>query len=347
MDRVRGIDLARAVAIIGMFAAHVRPRSDPVGLAETLYAIPYGRAAVLFGLVAGVGVSLLAASPRATGTRTTLLLLWRAAILLPAGLALQHLDHGVFVILADYALLFVAAAVLVRLPDTWLLAVTAAAAAAGPVTYRWGELHRPAVFTRDPVLWGDPIPEILHGLVLSGPYPLITWLAPFAFGMWLGRRNLRSRRGALTLSIAGATIAVGCWYLPDLAARFAPGVDTDTGWWFLLNPEPHSQTPAWLIGSTASAAAALGLCLLVAAAVPRLSWPLTAAGQLAFTLYVLQLVALHLAPDALRDEEVAGALLILAGFTAVSAVLAVAWRAVFPRGPAEYVLRLPTIGFRG
>ena len=326
MGRIRGLDLARAVAILGMFAAHIRPRSEPVGVAETLYSIPYGRASILFGVVAGVGVSLLAASRTASPGRTRASLLWRAAVLLPLGLLMQVLDHGVFVILADYALLFVLAILLVGVGDRWLLCLAIGATFGGAIAYRWGMLNLPVAFAREAVAWGDPIGQIAHGLVLSGPYPLLTWAGPFAFGMWLGRRDLRAARIRWAMLVGGAATVTGVLLIPRAVEAVAPGLDTTTGWAHLLDAEPHSQTPAWLIGSTAAAVLTLALCVLAADHAPRVTWPLVATGQLAFTIYVAQLLALHLAPDALRDPDVAGALLRLAGFAAVSAVFAFSWR---------------------
>jgi uncharacterized membrane protein len=63
--RIPGIDLARGLAIIGMLAVHVGP-THLDGFAGRLYALPHGRASILFVLVARVGVSLLAASRTST-----------------------------------------------------------------------------------------------------------------------------------------------------------------------------------------------------------------------------------------------------------------------------------------
>ena len=68
-----------------MLAVHVGPTDieTPIGRA---YAAPHGRASILFMLVAGVGVTLFAASRRTSPADTRLTLLWRAAVLLPLGM---------------------------------------------------------------------------------------------------------------------------------------------------------------------------------------------------------------------------------------------------------------------
>jgi uncharacterized membrane protein len=145
--RITGVDGARALAIIGMFAVHIGP-TEADGPLGYVYALPHGRASMLFVLVAGLGVSLLASSPNSSARRTTTTLLWRTGLLLPLGLALQELDHDVAVILQDYALLFLAAIVLLPLRSGWLLAIAAIATPVGSGLYLWGQLLAPWVFQR-------------------------------------------------------------------------------------------------------------------------------------------------------------------------------------------------------
>ncbi len=338
--RIPGIDLARALAILGMLAVHVGP-TDVDGPAGTLYGLTHGRAAILFGLLAGVGVSLLVASRTVTAGQARLKLLWRAAVLLPIGLWLQPLDHGVFVILSDYAVLFLLAVVALGWSDRWLVALAAPVGVIGSLGYLWGLLHLPDDFSRQAAQWGDPLTDVVHRLVLSGPYPLITWAAPFLLGMWIGRRDLRSETIRWWLVATGGAAAVGAWAASralQLQWEEPTGVVT---WARLAADDPHSQMPLWLLGATGSAVLVLGLSLFAADRAARALWPLVATGQLAFTVYVGHLLLLHWQRDALTSDEVGGAVLIVAGFTVAAMVLATAWRAVLPRGPLELLLHLP------
>lgn len=52
-DRLLGIDVARAVALIGMLMVHFGPEGD-TDLLGRLYALPYGRASIPFVLVTGI-----------------------------------------------------------------------------------------------------------------------------------------------------------------------------------------------------------------------------------------------------------------------------------------------------
>ena len=323
-----------------MLTVHVGPTNldDPLG---RVYAAPHGRASILFVFVAGVGVTLLGSSRRTSTSAARLTLAWRALLLLPLGLALQLLDHGAFVILQDYAVLFLLGLVVLRLDDRALLGLAVAVAAVGPLAHISGHLIAPGAFERDPITLSDPVADIAHGLVLSGPYPLIVWAAPFLFGMWLGRRDLRAARVRRRLLGWGAAATLTAVALSlTLIALFGEPVG-DVGWDHLVDRSPHSQMPLWLLGSTGSAAFVLGVALHAAEAAPRLAWPLVATGQLALTVYVGHLLALHAAPDALTSTAVGGATLRVLAFALVAAAASTAWRAAFDRGPLEAGLRGP------
>jgi peptidoglycan/LPS O-acetylase OafA/YrhL len=59
--RLRGVDAARAIAVLGMVMVHFGPSPVPdTALGNLLYSgVSHGRASVLFALLAGAGVALL------------------------------------------------------------------------------------------------------------------------------------------------------------------------------------------------------------------------------------------------------------------------------------------------
>jgi uncharacterized membrane protein YeiB len=323
-----------------MVAVHVSPSGTGESLAYVL-AVPRGRSALLFGLLAGVGVALLASSRTRSVADARFTLAWRVAVLLPLGLALQNLDHGVYVILADYALLYALAIVVLRWSDRWLLVVVAVSTLVGSVGHRYGELYDPVGFQTIAASFGDQPGEMLHRLVLSGPYPLITWAAPFCLGIWLGRRDLRDPRVRWRMVVVGGALAVVVPALSWVLTTRVGSVLAAGGWWALLDDAPHSQRPLWLVSATASAVAVLGIALVVADRVPRLVAPLVAAGQLAFTWYVTHLLVLHVREGLLRTGSVVGTFAVVAVFTVVMGVGSALWLRIAPRGPLELVLRPP------
>lgn len=340
--RFEGIDLARAMAMIGMLMVHVGPtgETDPFG---RLYALPHGHASVLFMLVAGAGVALLASSRRTTAAGNAAQLAWRALLLLPLGLALQSLDDQRLVILQTYALMFVLAIGAQRLSDRVLVCVLGLMAVGGPIGYLYGKLIDPATFSRVGISLDESPGEIIHGLVLSGPYPLITWIVPFALGLWLGRRDLSAHRIRSRMVLAGCSVAIATTVIADALQAWLLEPRINPGWHQLILVEPHSQMPLWLAGSTASAVAVLGLSLMIADRCGRGLWPLVVTGQAALTFYVTHLIALAFWPRALTAEQPLEALWITLAFTAAAVALTVGWRMIYERGPLEIVLQVPRI----
>ena len=229
--RLGGVDAARAIAVLGMVIIHFGPNPIPDTVFGNLYEVPHGRASVLFVLLAGVGVALLAAGRSDDGRRwqTRGRLLFRAALLLPLGLWLQGLDHGVLVILQYYAVYFLLAALVLALPDRWLLVAGAFALLCGPASYFVGETAKPGWFDGHPATLGDPLASISRDLLLSGAYPLAVWSAPLFVGLWVGRRSLSSPAVRWWLLGVGLAVAVAAPFVSDGLTTALGGPTGGTG----------------------------------------------------------------------------------------------------------------------
>lgn len=340
--RLHGVDVARGLAIVGMLTRHVGPTSgDPaVASAAWFYTRADGRAAVLFALVAGVGVALLA--DRRPPRWLTGRLLYRAVWLLPLGLWLQGLDHPVAVILHFYALYFVAVRPFAYRSDAVVLTAAAVAAVVGPGAVLAAQIARPEWSTH---LGGDP-PNLAVELLLTGFYPLASYLAPVLVGLWLGRWLRRWQHdGAPSTPIArltalAASVSVGIAALSvPVTARVAADPSTVT---WLVSVDGHSQAPLWVIASTSTAVAVVTVCCWLSDRWPRTSAPAAAFGRLALTVYVGHLLAFAVLPMRwMRADAVPGGLLRVGVIVVLGTSLAVAWLAWRPRGPLEGAERWP------
>ena len=357
--RLRGIDVARAIAVVGMVMVHFGPTPAPDTALGNLYGLSHGRASVLFVLLAGVGVALLVSDRRdhsgQRSARSPALfrgrLVLRGAMLLPLGLWLEGLDHGALMILQYYAIYFLFLALVLTVPDRWLLVGGAAVLVGGPLVYLWAQSLAPELFARgETASLDDPVGKILDDLLLTGAYPLAVWATPLLIGMWIGRRDLSATPVRWWLLIFGLTVAAGSAVAAalatnGLAASFAfdglsPG-EQPGGFASLLTDRPHSQMPLWMLGSVGSACAVLGGMLLLADLLPRVTWPLAATGQMALTVYVSHLLLLAAYPELLRSTEVPAAFLTVGVFMLLAVAACTLWRRVLPRGPLEAALTAP------
>jgi hypothetical protein len=188
-------------------------------------------------------------------------------------------------------------------------------------------------------------------LVLTGAYPALWWWSFVLVGLALSRLDLSARRVRTILLLAGAVAAVAGYVLGWLSTQLlANGVavpepedaygrlggwdEESVGQWdwsWLSGSQPHTGTPFWLLASAGFAVAVIALCLVVADALPRLSYPLASVGPMALTVCSLHIVVLGILPD------VSGGTAWII-FTAGAVAFAVAWRLFAGRGPLERLL---------
>lgn len=375
--RLIGLDLARGLAILGMFAAHVGPEPSVGGPLGWVMEVARGRSSALFAVLAGFTLVLVTGWPQPrtgrAGRQAVGRVLIRAAILIALGYALTALGTPVDVILAQFGLLFVLALPSYRLRATTLTVIAASTALVLPqVLY----LLRAAVKGgggADAVIAHDPLARITGSggiveLFITGPYPVLTWLPFVLAGMALAKLDLTRRGVAAKLAVLGGALAVlgygGSWLALQLApgaqaavSAAAGGAPAASAWWsdavgedptagipeWLLVAAPHSQTTWSILGNAGVALVVVAACSIAMDRSARLRWlaaPGVAVGSISLTAYVGHIIAIKaLGTDDLPDPA---ALPVLLGFAVVAMLLALAWTRVFRRGPLEYMLHAAT-----
>lgn len=356
-DRLAGVDVARCLALFGMYATHVFPTFDPDGSLQVGHAVAAGRASALFALLAGVGLALGSGGRTSRrgralrGVRAGVLL--RAALLVAVGLALGEVESPPLVILAYYGLLFVVALPFLGLGAGPLAHTALVALLSTPVA---SHLLRRSMTPRAVSEPGGS--DLLVELFLTGTYPVLTWSTYLLAGLAVGRLDLRRRGTQAALLTGGTTAALAAHVAARLLLGRAGGAEglqaslpaeigsgpvervldaglygvTPTGnWRWLLVDAPHSGTTLDLLGTGGTALAVVGACLLLAGSPARsLLVPLAAAGSMTFTLYVLHVLVLSEGAGLRPDERTLWWILVLS-----SLLLATWWRTVVGRGPLE------------
>ncbi|MFB7336184.1 DUF418 domain-containing protein [Streptomyces adustus] len=377
--RLIGIDLARGLAIVGMFAVHLGPDPSVGGPAGWLLEVASGRSATLFAVLAGFTLVLLTGRPRSrtgrAGRQAMGRVLIRAAVLMALGYALTALDTPVNVILSYYGLLFVLALPLHRLRARTLAAIAAVGAVVLPLALY---LLRAAVEGgdwSDAVVAHDPLARITGtdgfvDLFVTGDYPVLTWFPFIVAGMALAKIDLTRPRALARIAACGVALAVvgygGSWLALHLVPGARAAVSAAVGggpaasaWWsdavgdgppvpgrpaWLLVAAPHSETTGSIVGNTGVALVVVASCLLATARfarVRRLGAPVIALGSVSLTAYVGQIVAIS-AFGISEDMSDADSAAVLVAFVAVAMLMALAWTRRFRRGPLEYAMHTAT-----
>lgn len=373
--RLRGVDVARAVALIGMMGTHLLPEYDMQGRLTPWFWFAAGRSSALFALLAGVGLALStgASEPRLLPWRATLARVTTRAVLIAAlGLALVRLDPPIAVILTNYGLLFVLALPLLGLRWRTLLWIAAAWVVVVPLVSQAWRAHLPPG-PGDQLGFADlahPV-SLLTRLALTGYYPVLTWLAYVMVGVAVGRLPLRRNGVAVALVAAGLTLVGSAWLVSQallasggwtallrsgpaqvvapwlgveqLQLRGLYGTTPTTTWWWQAVVSPHSGTPFDLAQTIGSALAVLGGALLVCRAVERrrgAAVRLVNGGLEALARtgsMTLTLYSVHVVAADTQQQLTHRSTLLLAHVT-VALVAASLWRALARRGPLEQVV---------
>lgn len=330
--REPGIDLARGLAVVGMFAAHLLVTTafdggDP----STWTHVVNGRSSILFATLAGVSLALVTGGARPLdGERMTyarVRIALRAACIWLIGILLVLLQTPVLVILPAYAVLFLLALPLLRVRPGALFAAAGAVAVTMPF----------AVFAIDAWDgWGTDLGQTAVQL-FGWDYPFLLWAAFVLAGIGVGRVGFSRPPTAALLVAAGAVLAAVGYGVVGRWAGLAPA---DSLWGVALSSAPHSSGVGEAVGSGGFAIAVIGLCALLCATPLRwVALPLRAVGAMPLTAYTAQLVAWAVLqpPVGPHGSELAAfrALDPFWPMTVATIVACTLWTLLVGRGPIE------------
>lgn len=250
--RIAGLDIARALAIIGMMAAHTMILGEHVVLGEphTWGAIVNGRPSLLFALLGGISAALMTGrstipSP-ADLPRHRRRMLGRAAVIFLIGVALEMLGTSVLVILPLYGVLYVLILPFLNKTPRQLVRWAVGIALLGPALLS-------AIFILLPFVTGSG-----YHLLIQPTYSLAAWLPLMLLGLALGRviRDWRTTRLPWILlgsGIAGMVLGYGLSALfQTLTSGHAENVAGSAG--SAMTSAAHSAEMASKIRETASSA---------------------------------------------------------------------------------------------
>jgi uncharacterized protein len=346
-DRILGYDLARSLAMLGMIVFHfalvmahdaTRPRwlAFFVGLLD-------GRAATLFVVLAGVGLTLRSRGVRdessASAVRRTLI--WRGIFLLAFGFLNLLIWQGD--ILRVYGVSLILAAWFIEASNRRLLLV----AAVFPLVFlllllvfdyekNW---DWPTLTYRN--LWTPA--GLVRNLFYDGFRSVFPWTGLLFFGMWLGRLDLRDRainNRVVLAGLAGVLLALVVSRLCVAHFMAHPGGMDAATIQALFGLESMPPMPLFLLSGGSTAVVSIAVCVrLEEISAPR---PVVCMGQMALTWYVGHIVFGLGTVDALGlvgNQTLPVAFGCGLAFFVLAVGLSWAWKAYFRHGPLEWLMR--------
>ncbi|WP_413452463.1 DUF418 domain-containing protein [Georgenia phoenicis] len=346
-QRIVGVDIARGLAVLGMFVAHLGD-AGPGGVhSPAWFVVADGRPSAMFAILAGLSIALF------TGGRTVpqgpalthgwLRVATRAGVVLVIGLLLTALGTPVAVILPSYAVTFLLVAPFIALRPVVVGLLAVVAAVVGPTLL--AVLLRPGTRGTAPVQVerGD---NLLLDLVLTGYYPALVWIAYMLLGLCVGRLDLRSPTVQALLGLTGLGLLLvgygGGDYLRGVVQPATPLAEQ------LLRTDPHADATFEVVGNSGVALLVLAvvLALTTLPATARVSrtvlYPVAATGAMALTAYSAHIVAIAVLGSAVVWYPESNAVLLW--FVLVTLAVCTLWTRFVGRGPLEWLMRLVTVG---
>lgn len=352
-SRVIGVDVARAVALMGMVVAHMRDMYVGASLSvDPWYQLVSGRSSALFAALAGLSIVLASSAANTSGQPTLRpnaqsALACRAVLVATIGLLLGAVAEGIAVILTYYGVLFLCALPVLRWRARSLALLAVGWGVAAPILSLMLRpyLPEPSLDIPAPSSLADPL-GLLSELLVTGYYPVLTWAAYLFAGMAIGRLDLRSRVVSLRLAVGGALLALVSVCVSALVTRsisvqqslldtydraevhdwaelsvvlsegFFGTTPTGSLWWLAVW-SPHSGSIVDLAHTAGCALLILGVALLVTSALSHSDrWAASVifgAGAMALTLYVVHVLVLALPREWVWAHDIWVHVAVLAG----------------------------------
>lgn len=359
--RVVGVDAARALALLGMMATHVFDQFTNTDEVSFAYMVASGKASALFCVLAGLSLSLTTGHGRKVTLGTRLGVMVRGVLLILLGfwLTSEGQTEGIAIILANYGALFLFGSLLLTMPRWALFSLAGVWAVVGPI---WSWYLRGSDASQYEPTYIQPsfetelsLAQTVQEILLTGYYPLATWMPFFLLGMAVGRLRLKGVLPGVVLAASGVVLfvvsqlmwvafqghssfagferlAMEMFDATDLdpAASGFYGITPTFHWGFLLYPAPHSGSLADVFQVCGTSLFVIGVCLVVFAGGKGFGWvkwalyPLVAAGSMTLTLYVTHV---YVYEEYSYTQQVVGAL-----------VFATLWSLTTLRGPLETIM---------
>lgn len=336
--RLTGLDIARFIAFTGMVLVNFRIAAQVSGTHDWATQITHmleGRAAALFVVLAGIGITLAGASPA--------LMAKRALFLFAIGLLNQMIFPAD--ILHYYGVYFLCAIPMMHLPARGLLTASAIILALSSAMliglnyeagWNWTTLEYSDFWTPK---------GFVRNLFYNGWHPVFPWLCFLLFGMALAKTNLARTATQIKLLTGGILWSIA---ITALSHSFQNEPELRE----LMGLSPIPPGPLYILAGIGTSTTMIGAILLITPLLTRLNiadW-LATPGRQTLTLYVAHILigmgtlqAIGRLDGSLTSPMIFA---IAIGFATLTSLYARAWLRITHRGPLEALMRKITEGHR-
>ena len=339
-QRLLALDAARGLAVIGMYIQHFALNEYNAGIVS-------GNTMILFILCSGISYSVMARNAVDKGVeqkdfRTRILA--RSVFIDFLGYLLILLNGPFAVVLTAYAVLFIMGLLLKDCSDRMLMIVSGISFLVCPIIMITGM----SLFSSSAMLWD----------IAGGPLSAVALLPVFTAGMVIGRKDLRNLKRQICYVVAGIVLVIlikilSVSMLPYLSGavenimmqtqnyseinEYAPFPQNvhPISWHMICVAAPQNGSVFTLILGMGVSMIVLGGMCLIERKLPVILKPFSMAGQVALTLYAIQIILGWLLALSGMEYDIGSMFLgdiMVAVLTTVMGIILVRWKDVLIEG---------------
>lgn len=351
--RIIGIDIARALAIIGMIIVNFKVvmGDQGTGSLKTIASFFDGKAAATFVVLAGVGLALMTNTPLQNNDpekikAVRIKVIKRALLLFFIGLS--YLTIWPADILHFYGIYFLVALLFLTSSKKTILWSAIAMIVLYPILFSFWNYETGWDFATLEYHGFWTIKGFLRNLFYNGFHPVLPWTAFMLFGVWFGKQDLKKetfiRKALRFSSLSFLSIQLLSWASISWFTHRNQDVSSEIN--ILLGTDPMPPLPLYMLSGVTFAITVISLCILAGNRFPssKVLQALNKTGQLALTFYILHVVVGMgvldaIAPDRMGTYSIQFSLMYALAFSLLCIAFATIWRKYQKSGPLEYVFR--------
>jgi len=355
-QRIIGIDVARALAVIGMIIVNFKVvfGDQGTGWIKSIASVFDGKAAATFVFLAGVGLALMTNSAIRNNDMDRLKtaqkrIAKRALFLFVVGIS--YIVIWPADILHFYGIYMVVVLLLLTLSQRMILVATGSFVLLFPVLMLLWNYEAGWDFNTLEYLDFWTVEGFMRNLFFNGFHPVIPWTAFMLFGYWFGKQDLHNDTFVKRAFWIGAVAFVSIQILSLLSVSLLSGGDAMTAQELseILGTNPMPPLPAYMLNGMAVACTVVSACIILAKRFPDSTVvdAFNKTGQLALTFYVAHVIVGMGAIEVIRPNQMGSfsivfSVLYALVFSFLCILFAIVWRKFWKSGPLEWIMRKVT-----
>ncbi len=351
--RIVGIDVARALAVIGMIIVNFKTVFGTEGSPwlKTLASLFDGKAAATFVVLAGLGIALLSKKARESNDPLKLALarkriLKRALFLFVLGISYYFIWPAD--ILHFYGLYLLLVLLLLKQSAKVIIGTALTLIIAYPFLLSFLDYEQGWDFSTLNYLDFWTVEGFARNLFVNGFHPVIPWAAFILLGYWFGQQDLQNPAYLKRILLSSGLLFFSLQLFSIFSIRILADGDSSATEELsqILGTSPMPPLPIYMFSGMAIALLVISACILwgYKQSDSRLILALNRTGQLALTFYVahvilgMGLVELFL-PEQIGQLSIGFSFSYALIFSVLCVIFAGFWRQHFRMGPLEALMR--------